>query len=349
MPNIRDVAKLANVSIATVSRVLNGSSNVSEETRRKVLRAMRELNYRPLLSYRKSGTEILRTIGVIFPDIRGYHYSDIVMAIEEYAYAKGFDLMLALPKMEPDTETHVLDQYFRRKVDGVIIGELFGSGELIKRFERSGIPIVVVDFAVEEINFDVVNVDNVSGGFQAIKFLYDHGHRKVLFIPGPEKSPAAIDRERGIRRFMDKIGNKAGVEVHFSVVRGYNTEHGWDAVKDHLAKHGPNFTAIFAVNDWAALGAIDALRDEGLKVPDDISVIGFDDAPFAGYMNPRLTTVMQPRAEMGRVAAQLLIERIIQRSHRLPKNVILPTRVIERESVRTIGVSEQIVARPTKG
>lgn len=336
MPNIRDVARHANVSIATVSRVLNGNEAVSEETRKKVLKAIRELNYRPVFSYKRGAGELLRTIGVIIPDIRGYHYSDMVMAIEEYAYNMGFDLMLALPKMEPDMEVHVLDQYFRRKVDGVIIGELFGGGQLIKRFERSGIPIVVVDFVVDEINFDVVNVDNVSGGYQAVKYLFDHGHRKILFIPGPEKSPAAIDRERGIRKFMDKLGKRENVEIYFSVVRGYNSEHGWDAVKDHLARYGLNFTAIFAVNDWTAIGAIDALRDAGLRVPDDISVIGFDNAPFAQYTNPRLTTVMQPREEMGRVAAQLLIERITQKVHRLPKNVILPTRIVERESVRTI-------------
>ncbi len=337
MSNIREVAKHAKVSIATVSRVLNGRDSVSSETRGKVFRAVRELNYKPAFSVREKNFAMLNTIGVLIPDIRGYHYSDIVMAIEQYAYSKGFDMMLALPKWEVDIEQHVLDQYFRRKIDGVILGELFGGGGIIKRFEKSGVPIVVVDFGVDEILFDVVNVDNIAGGYLAIKYLYDNGHKKILYIPGPEISPAAVDRERGIKRFLNKMSPKEGLDVCFLEARGYNSEDGWNGVKLHLKKHGLNFTAIFAVNDWTAIGAIDALKEEGIKVPDEVSVIGFDDAPFAQYTNPRLTTVMQPRMEMGRVAAQMLIERIIEKHQRLPKNVILPTKIVERESVRKIG------------
>ncbi|WP_367355925.1 LacI family DNA-binding transcriptional regulator [Mesotoga sp.] len=336
MPNIREVAKHSQVSIATVSRVLNGSENVSPETRKKVLKAVKELNYRPAFSFKEKNSTLLNTIGVLIPDIRGYHYSDIVMAIDEYAYSKGFNVMLALPKWEVDIEQQVLDQYFRRKVDGVILGELFGGGELIRRFEKSGVPIVVVDFVVEEINFDIVNVDNVAGGYLGAKYLYEHGHRKILFIPGPEMSPAAIDRERGIRRFLNRVSPKQDVEVFFADSRGYNSEDGWNGVKDHLKSKGLNFTAIFAVNDWTALGAIDALKDEGVRLPEDVSIVGFDDAPFAQYTNPRLTTIIQPRLEMGRVATQLLIERISEKNQGLPRNVILPTKIVERESVRDI-------------
>ncbi|WP_448376232.1 LacI family DNA-binding transcriptional regulator [Fervidobacterium sp.] len=340
MANIRDVARMANVSIATVSRVINGSENVSDETRKKVLNAMKKLNYKPMMSFKTNERQLFKTIGILFPDIRGYHYSDIVMAIEEYAYSKGFDIMLALPKGEPDLEKHVLDQYFRRKVDGVIIGELYGGQKLIDRFVKSAIPMVVVDFAVEEINFDIVSVDNVGGGYAAIKHLYNNGHKKILFIPGPDNSPAALDRERGMRRFLDKVTGKDKVEIYYGTHRGYNSEHGWVSVTRHIQEHGLNFTAIFAVNDWAAIGAIDALKDQGLKVPDDVSVIGFDDAPFANYTNPRLTTVMQPRWEMGTTAAQLLIERILEKKTRLPRNIILPTKIVERESVKDIKPSE---------
>lgn len=336
MSNIREVAKLANVSIATVSRVLNGSDKVSPETRKRVLSAMKKLNYKPSFSFKDTATKLLHTIGVLMPDIRGYHYSDIVMAIEEYAYSKNFDIMLALPKWEANIEQHVLDQYFRRKVDGIILGELFSGQKIVERFKRSGVPIVVIDFRVDEIDFDVVNVDNVTGGYLAIKYLYENGHRNILFIPGPELSPAAMDREKGIRKFLDKVLRKEEFKIYFGEHRGYNSEHGRVSVARHLNKHGLNFTAIFAVNDWAALGAIDALKDYGIKVPDEVSVIGFDDAPFAQYTNPRLTTIMQPRWEMGTTAAQLLIERILERHVRLPRNVILPTKIIERESVRKI-------------
>ncbi|MGC8820776.1 MAG: LacI family DNA-binding transcriptional regulator [Fervidobacterium sp.] len=336
MANIREVAKLANVSIATVSRVLNGSDRVSEETRKKVLTAVKKLNYKPAFSFKEGTGRLLRTVGVLMPDIRGYHYSDIVMAIEEYAYRKQFDIILALPKWEVDIEEHILDQYFRRKVDGIILGELFGGQRLIDRFKKSGVPIVFIDFRVDEIDFDVINVDNIGGGFAALRYLYEHGHRNILFIPGPEVSPAAVDREKGMRRFLEKIVNKNEVNIFFGEHRGYNSEHGWVSVTQHLKKHGLNFTAIFAVNDWAALGAIDALKDHGVRVPDEVSIIGFDDAPFSQYTNPRLTTVMQPRWEMGTTAAQLLIERILDKKARLPRNIILPTKIVERESVINI-------------
>ncbi|MGC9384028.1 MAG: LacI family DNA-binding transcriptional regulator [Kosmotogaceae bacterium] len=342
MPNIREVAKFAKVSIATVSRVLNGRENVSSEKRRRVFKAVKELNYKPAFTFREKNFALLNTVGVLIPDIRGYHYSDMVMAIEEYAYSKGFDIMLALPKWEVDIEQHVLDQYFRRKIDGVILGELFGGEDLIKSFEKSDVPVVVVDFSVDEINFDVVNVDNLAGGYLAVKYLYEHGHRKILFIPGPEISPAAIDRERGINKFLRKISEKEEFEVFFAESRGYNSEDGWNGVKSHLKEHGRNFTAIFAVNDWTAIGAIDALKEERIKVPEEVSIIGFDDAPFAQYTNPRLTTVIQPRTEMGRVAAQMLIERITEKYQRLPRNVILPTRIAERESVRDVSKNNNI-------
>ncbi|MFN6991531.1 MAG: LacI family DNA-binding transcriptional regulator, partial [Fervidobacterium sp.] len=252
MANIREVAKLANVSIATVSRVINGSENVSEETRKKVFQAMKKLNYKAAPSFKDATNTIMYTIGLLLPDIRGYHYSDIVMAIEEYAYTKNFDIMVALPKWEADAEQHVLDQYFRRKVDGIILGELFGGQKLIECFKRSGVPIVFVDFVVDEIDFDVVNVDNIGGSYSAIKYLYEHGHRNILFIPGPEQSPAALDREKGIRKFLERHSLKNVVKIYYGEHRGYNSEHGWVSVTRHLQQYGLNFTAIFAINDWAA-------------------------------------------------------------------------------------------------
>lgn len=334
MPNIRDVAKLANVSIATVSRVINGSKNVSDETRKKVLRAINELGYKPTASFKDYNKGLLRTIGVMIPDIRGYHYGDILKAIEDHAYRRGFDIMVAFPKMDSKEEAHILDEYFRRKVDGVIIGELFGNENIIRRFELSGIPIVMVDFDIDELNFDVVNVNNIAGGFMAIKYLYQNGHRNVLYLPGPPNSPASVNREKGILKFIEH--ESSDVSVLFSEVRGYNSPDGYDGVRKHLKKHGLNFTAIFAVNDGVALGAIDCLREHGLDVPVDVSVIGFDDAPYAAFAHPRLTTIAQPREEMGLIAAQLLIERITRRTHRLPKTVTLPVKLVERNSVRSL-------------
>jgi len=333
MVGIRDVAREANVSIATVSRVINGSSNVSEETRKKVLRAMKKLNFRPRPAIGGKREVFFKTIGVLVPDIRGYHYSDIVMAIESCAYENGFDVMLAIPKADIDNEKHILEKYFRRKIDGIIVAELLGGENYIDKFLKSGIPLVVLDFSVEEINFDVVNVDNMMGAYNAIKFLYENGHRKILFIPGPEWSPAAIEREKGIERFLDEVPD---LEIYYTNIRGYNAQDGRDAVFEYLDRNGLNFTAIFSINDWSAIGAIDALKSKGLKIPDDVSVIGFDDAPFLDFIEPKLTTIRQPRWELGYTAAQILIERITAKRARLPRNIVLPTELVVRQSVKRL-------------
>lgn len=330
---IKDVANMAGVSIATVSRVINGFSKVDEETRKKVIKAIRTLGYKPMPSLRKA-SELLYNIGVLVPDLRGYHYNEIVMAIEDYATKNDFETMVSIPKMLPEAERHVLDQFFKRKIDGVIVMELYTGVKYLEPFLKSGVPIVAVDYSIEEIICDSVNIDNVGGAMNAMKYLYNMGHRNIFFIKGPKPSPAAIDREKGVRKFVDKHRD---VQVFFSEVERYNPEDGYDAIKRHLDRYGKNFTAIFSINDWTAIGAISALKEKGLDIPEDISIIGYDDAPYAPFLIPPLTTIHQPRWEMGQMAAQLLIDRILGKGSKIPKNVILPTKLIERKSVKKVG------------
>lgn len=333
MPNIHDVAKLAGVSIATVSRVINGAEKVSEETRRKVISAIKQLGYKPRPSLRKA-SELLYNIGVLVPSLKGYHYTEILMGIEEFANKHDFEVMVSVPKLIPEEEKHVLDQYFKRKIDGIILCELMGGVNFIKPFIKSGIPIVVLDYDIEEILCDSVNIDNFSGAMSALKYLYSNGHRKILYLRGPKYSPAAVNREKAVRKFQDKHKD---VEIFLSENEGYNPEDGYFAIVNHLKKHGLNFTAVFAINDWAAIGTMRALREAGLSIPEDVSVIGYDNAPYSEFLYPPLTTIHQPRWEMGQTAAQLIIERITKTGPKIPRNVILPTKLIERASVKKIG------------
>ncbi|MGC8819929.1 MAG: LacI family DNA-binding transcriptional regulator [Fervidobacterium sp.] len=332
MVTIKDVAREAGVSIATVSRVVNGFSNVSDSTRKKVIRAIKNLGYKPMPSLRKA-SELLYNIGVLLPNLVGDHYNEILMAIEDYAKKSNFEVMVSVPSMKPEMEKHILDQYFKRKIDGIILCELYGDVNYLDPFLNSGIPIVVLDFYIEEVICDSVNIDNVTGAIQAMKYLYKMGHRKILYVRGPENSPASRNREKGIKRFVDRHKD---VEVFFSEHEGYNPEDGYISVKKFLEKYGKTFTGVFAVNDWSAIGAIRALREHGLSIPDDVSIIGYDDAPYAEYLYPPLTTIHQPRWEMGQMAAQLLIDRILGKGPKIPRNVILPTQLIERHSVKKI-------------
>lgn len=333
MANIRDVAKEAKVSVATVSRVINGGKNVSPKTKNKVLKAIRKLNYKPKISYRKASTGIYKTLAFLVPDLRTYHYGEILMGVESCATENGFDVLVSITGLNPEFEKRTLSDLFERKIDGIILSELFIEKETLEKFKEIGIPIVIIDFKHDEIFMDSVNSDNVSGGYHAIKFLYDNGHRKILHIPGPEWSPAAQDRIKGIKKFLSKHKD---VEVKFSEIKGYEPEIGRKAIREYLNKYGLDFTAIFSVNDWTAVAIIDELKNNGIKVPDDVSIIGFDDAPIAKYLTPNLTTVKQHRWEMGYTGTQLLIERITSGKSKLPRNILIPTDLVIRDSVKKI-------------
>ncbi|MGB9821470.1 MAG: LacI family DNA-binding transcriptional regulator [Pseudothermotoga sp.] len=332
MVTIKDVARLSNVSIATVSRVLNGNDRVSEETRKKVLRAIKELGYKPRYNYSPDGS-LLRTVGVLMPDLGGYHYSEILSGIEEFAYRNDFDVMTSLTRGFPDREKKHLNEYFNRKVDGLIICTMKGEDENLQKFLQSGVPVVLVDSGVGELRVDSVNIDNFSAAYHVMKYLYEKHHTRILYIPGPKNVYASSERERGIEKF---IASHPDAEVFISAIRGFQPETGYEAVKKHLKKNGKDFSAVFCVNDYAALGVLTVLYEEGLKVPDDVSVVGFDDAPYAPYLLPPLTTVSQPRWEMGRIAASMLIDKLNNPTKNIYKTVVLPAHIVERSSTKPV-------------
>ncbi|OAA30737.1 alanine racemase [Kosmotoga arenicorallina S304] len=331
MVTIKEVAKEAGVSIATVSRVINGSTQVSEEKRKRVLKAMQKLGYKPRPSYRKN-SELFGTIGVVLPNLSAYHYPNILTGIYEKAFNKGYDVMVALAKDRPMREKEILDEYFNRKVDGVLVCTLKCDEHFMQKFIDSGIPVVGVDYPVEEVHIDSVNIDNIMGAYAAMRYLSSKGHRKIFYIRGTQNVYASRDREKGIAKYLQRHKE---VEVIMSKIVGFDPEDGYEAVMRYFNSHA-NITAIFCANDYVALGAVKALSKLGLKVPDDISVMGFDDSPFASFVIPSLTTVRQPREEMGSLAAQLLIERLEASKNSIYRNVVLPTEIVERESVKAL-------------
>jgi LacI family transcriptional regulator len=331
LKNIRDVAKKANVSIATVSRVINGYDNVSEKTKKKVLKAMRELNYRPAPSYRN--TKLFKTLAILVPNLQNSHYGEIVMGVESAARESGFDLFISITKENPDMEYESIENFFQRKIDGIILSEFFIEKEKLEKFQKLNIPIVIADFKDDSVFLDSVNTDNFSGAYQAMNFLYENGHRKILHIPGPNWSPAARDRINGINEFVKHHND---VEVYFTSNSGYFPKEGRLALKNYLKNNGINFTAVFAVNDLIAISVIDELRRQNINVPNDISVIGFDDAPISEYFYPYLTTIRQFRWDMGYTAAKLLIEKILNTKSSLPRKILIPTELVIRDTVRKI-------------
>ncbi|PLV59940.1 LacI family DNA-binding transcriptional regulator [Thermotoga sp. KOL6] len=328
MASIKDVAKLAGVSIATVSRVINGYNNVSEETRKRVIDAIRKLNYHPVYSVKSA--VLKRTVGVLVPNFGGFHYNEILTGIEKEAIKRDFTLMISTTFHRTSLELERLEVLFSKRVDGIIVCSSKKDEEQLERLIKSAIPVVVVDREEPEVRIDNVGIDNYAAGRMCAKYLLEKGHKRVLLLRGRKDVYSFSDRERGFINYA----TRHGMEVK-AVSCGYFPEHGYQAVEKYLKKHGRDFTAVFAINDLSAIGVMKALHDLGIAVPDEISVMGFDDDPISSYTVPALTTVRQPREEIGRMAFAILYERLSGKKG-VARRVILPVEIVERDSVKQL-------------
>ncbi|HPE69992.1 MAG TPA: LacI family DNA-binding transcriptional regulator [Thermotogota bacterium] len=332
MITIKDVAREAGVSIATVSRVLNSPEKVSEMTRKNVLKVVHKTGFKLSPSPRKQGW--FKTVGLIAPNLMGNFYGEIAMGIEKVLFDHRFDLLVAMARDIQKREKQIIEEYFQRKVDGLLVCTMLTEEHILDRLIDSGIPVVAVDHRVGDIKADSVNIDNVSAAFSVAKFLYERGHRKVLCIPGQDYVYSSLDRIKGLQFFAQAHKD---ITFHFTRIRGFEPQYGYDALHAYL-KHNPlDFSAIFGFNDHICMGVFSALKELGVSVPGQVSVMGFDDSVFAPYTVPGLTTVSQPRVEMGRLAAELLLERLSRKGPKIFRNVLLPTQIVERESVGFVG------------
>jgi len=329
---IRDVATLAAVSHQTVSRVINGQTSVAEPTRRRVLEAIAELGYVPSPMARGLISNRTHTLGMVTADVSDGFFARAVAGAEIAARRRNYYLIVGSVEESPDDEegTGYLRLMLERRVEGLILarpGVVF-EGEHLEGAASAGIPLVSIG-STELPGFTSVDVDNRRGGFDATKHLLELGHRSIATIVGPRDWPSADARLAGYHDALREAGSAETAEL---------VEHGADwglecghAATERLLARGRKFTAIFAHSDLIALGAIRRLRLEGLSVPEDVSVVGYDDVPIAAYVDPPLTTVHQPMREVGELAAGLILDRIAG-SERDDGPNLLPARLVVRQS-----------------
>ncbi|MCR4402338.1 MAG: LacI family transcriptional regulator [Firmicutes bacterium] len=336
MTTIKDVAMRAGVSPSTVSRALANSSNVKPETRDRILRAVKELNYTPNALARSLRSRRSKTFGVMIPDIANPFFAELVKAIEASARKYGYNVVLCNSENDKRREIAYLALMREKQVDGLIFTTAGDLAEAINSFQKdSRIPVVLVDREIEGLTADTVVSDGRAGAIDAVRFLIAQGHSKIGCLRGPTHLPTSKHRAEGFVTAM----NDSGLEVVPGWVLNcdFSLESGFEAGM-RLAKMSGLPSAVFAVNDLAAIGFMQALESSGIKVPDDISVVGFDDVPLSRLVKPKLTTVAQPVRRMGEVAVKLLLQRISGRGRQV-KRVVLPTELIIRESVRTVSGS----------
>ena len=304
LPTIDDVASAAGVSTATVSRALNGTGQIAPATRAMIDDAVAQLGYHPNTAARSLVTRSTQTIALLLPDITNPFYAALVSGIQERALETGHTMLLCTTEGDPEREEQYLSLLRAKQVDGVLVDGLVLPPDRITRFVREGLPIVCLDRDIDSTLVPLVQVDNRLGARLATEHLLELGHERIGHIAGPPDLGISDERIEGYRDALRAAG--IAVDPELIAVGSFTEEGGYEAARVLSDKW--DLTALFAANDLSAIGALSALVQSGRRVPEEVSVVGFDDLRLSRFTNPPLTTVHQPAGEIARHAAELLLE-----------------------------------------
>ncbi|BBU41331.1 MULTISPECIES: LacI family DNA-binding transcriptional regulator [Aeribacillus] len=329
MVRISDVAKMANVSTATVSRVLSNSGNVKKETAEKVLEAIKKLNYQPNLLARQLRRLETKTVLVVVPDITNTFFSKILRGIEQVAIENDYEVLLGDTGNSLEREKGYLDILRQKKADGMILLTARLESHLLEEISHE-FPVVLACEYLEGSDIPTVSIDNISSARKATEYLISLGHKRIGFLSGPMDVILSRDRLKGFKQGM--MQHDIAIEPNLIQEGDFSFESGFNLMTKLLALTEPP-TAVFASSDEMAIGAIKAIKAKGLKVPDDISIVGFDDIKFASIFEPALTTVSQPMFEIGQKAMELLIK-LIQKDKLEKSQYILEDQLVIRETCK---------------
>lgn len=328
MPTIQDVAKLAGVAPITVSRVINNSGYASEETRTRVEAAITKLGYIPNTLARGLRSKRTHTLALVMTDITNPFFTLIARGVEDVANRSGYTVIYCNTDESESKEEKYINILLQKQVDGVLLVPACSNSASVKLLRANNIPVVLIDRSIPDTQTDLVRSDSEGGAYNLVKYLIELGHQRIITITGPREVSTSSDRVVGYHRAM----LEAGLEDVESIYYGsYTQTSGYELTREALELI-PRPTAIFGTNNFISIGVLKALKDAGLGVPEDITVVGFDDLPASLVIDPILTVASQPTYEMGSQATELLLKRI---SDELPENVqqvILPTEIIRRRS-----------------
>ena len=319
---IRDVARVASVSVATVSRVLNGKEPVREETRNRIRAVVERLHYSPHAAARSLITRRTNTLGVLLPDVYGEFFSELIRGIDSSAREVGYHVLVSGSHSDPsDIEA------MRGRVDGLIVMSPDLAARTLPKNLTVGLPIVLLNGKGRR--FDAIQVDNYGGALAMVRHLIGLGHRRIAHLSGPACNQDAAERIRGYRDAMRVLTPHATRPL---VIEGdFREETGYQACRRLLeGKNSP--TAVFAGNDAMAIGLLAAFQEAGVRVPQDVAVAGFDDIPIARFTTPALSTVRVPIAELGSKATRRLLEHLTASNGHAVRHETLATTLVVRDS-----------------
>ncbi|WP_077624504.1 LacI family DNA-binding transcriptional regulator [Sediminibacillus massiliensis] len=329
IPTIKDVAKHADVSIATVSRILNSQTGYSEKTKQKVLNSIKELGYQPNAVARGLINKKTQTIGVLFPDVSSMLSSAILKGIEDAAHNLGHSVIVCHTASRGKRTLKYLQLLREKRVDGIIFASERMLEEYYEVVQQMDVPVILIS---TESSYDIpfVKVDDKRASYSATEYLVKKGHCNIGFISGPiEDKIAGLPRLEGFKQALYKNGIQLR-QQNIVVTKGFGYEHGRDSLS-FLLERSPDITGIVAASDEIAVGVLTSAYKLGIKVPDQLSIIGYDNLKIAEMAIPPLTTVAQPLYQLGKEGAEMLLHMLI--TGEKAKSKILPHRIIERQSI----------------
>lgn len=332
MATIYEVSKLAGVSLATVSRVMNNSGRVTEKTRLKVESAMRELGYRPNSIAQSLASNSSNSVGIIVPELHGPFFGTMLSGIEAELREAGKHVIITVGHSDKEKEVDGIEFLLTRRCDALILHVDAVPDDYLVELCKGATPVVVINRTIAEVADNCINLDNEHGGYVAAKSLLELGHRHIAYISGPRWKMDANERLAGHRRALDEAGVELDEQL---VVEGNFHESSGGSGMRHLLKTGIPFTAVVCANDQMAAGAMEVARESGLNLPDDVSVVGFDNVLFARYVYPKLSTVDYPINDMGHMAARWVLRNVYDNKNLKIRNVFKP-RMISRASVAPV-------------
>lgn len=301
---IKDIAEKAEVSYATVSRALNGKYGVNPNTRARIISIANQLKYRPNAIARGLVKKQTYTLGLVIPDITNPFFPEVARGIEDGAQEAGYSLFLCNTNWEETKEISYLGLLQEKRVDGIVIAPITDRGAALEQVLSPNLPLVYVSRAPHDTRRSFVTIDDSRGGYMATEHLIEQGYTSIGFIGAPEGSLTVDDRLEGFKLAFAKYGRQ--VEERYMLFGDFKRETGYNLIQ-RLISSGEMPRAVFAENDLLALGVIQGAREMGLAVPEDLAVIGFDDIPFASFPEVQLSTIGQPKYEMGKTAVEMLI------------------------------------------
>ncbi len=326
---IKELAKLLDLSPTTVSRVLSGNAKkhrISDATEKLVKETAKKYQYQPNLIARNLRLQETNTIGLVIPDISNPFFANLARMIEIELRKRGKLILLSDTHDSSDLESETLTFLFGRKVDGILVAPVGLTCEHLQRFTH--VPMVMIDRYFSELSVPYVSTDNYAGAYVATQYLINKNHSQIACIQGLVNTISNKERVRGFRKAIEDHGFSSGnIEIcgtDFSIENGYNTAK-------KLLKQASSLTAIFTLGNQIAIGAIRAIRENGLKIPEDISIISFDDQAYFDLTYPPLTTIRQPINLIGQEAVRILFDLM---DGKKPESKLLPAQLVERSSVK---------------